>query len=86
MPSLLRKLIIIAAVDGLILQPHGNGTRHNGNDPCIQIDYKTNRISPLSGADLSTKTQKEKIEGLEVYGLVGKILPIIIASPLQNIY
>ncbi|KMP07235.1 hypothetical protein CIRG_06916 [Coccidioides immitis RMSCC 2394] len=30
MPGLARKLLIIAAVDGLILQPYGNGTRNYG--------------------------------------------------------
>lgn len=73
MPPLLRKLIIIAAADGLILHPHGNGTRYNANESSIRIDYKTNRICPISGADLSTRTQREG--GLEVFGLVGKRKP-----------
>lgn len=71
MPGLLRKLIIFAAVDGLILQPHGPGPRHNGNDSSIRIDYKTNKISSLSP---SAPDQSGGESGLEVHGLVGKTI------------
>lgn len=69
MPGLLRRLIIFAAADGLILQPYGNGSRNNGNAESwsIRIDYKTDRICPLSPSDPSTRRES----GLEVYGLVG---------------
>lgn len=73
MPVLLRKLVIVAAVDGLILHGHGvNGPRpNNGSNneaSSIRIDYKTNRITALPGSN------PEVLEGgdtLEVYGLVG---------------
>ncbi|KAF7595312.1 hypothetical protein BBP40_006561 [Aspergillus hancockii] len=70
MPSLLRKLVIFAAVDGLILQFPGNGSRHNGSSESssIRIDYKTSRISPLSAYPAD---QIEQDSGLEVFGLVG---------------
>lgn len=70
MPALLRKLVIFAAVDGLILQFPGNGLRHNGNSETasIRIDYKSGRISsiPAYPAD-----QDERFPGLEGFGLVG---------------
>ncbi|PWY90029.1 SacI domain protein [Aspergillus heteromorphus CBS 117.55] len=71
MPGLLRKLVIVAAADGLILQSAGNGPRHaNNNEFSICIDYKTNKISslPLSVSDLG---EKRDSHGLEAYGLVG---------------
>jgi hypothetical protein len=73
MPALLRKLVIFAAVDGLILQFPGNGPRHNGNNESssIRIDYSTSRISPLSAYPTD---QNERDSGLEVFGLVGKQL------------
>lgn len=73
MPGLLRKFVIIAAVDGLILQPHGNVGRNSGNyEPqSVRIDYKTNKISPLPAPASDPAVRKEA--GLEAYGLVGKL-------------
>ncbi|KAL4912814.1 SacI homology domain-containing protein [Aspergillus aurantiobrunneus] len=72
MPSLLRKVVIFAAVDGLILQSSGNGLRYNGNSESssIRIDYKTNRILPFPGP-ASDLTERKGFAGLETYGLVG---------------
>lgn len=74
MPGLLRKLAIVAAVDGLVLHAHGvNGPRHgtgsNNEASSIRIDYKTNKISalPSSASDLL-----DSRDALEVYGLVGR--------------
>jgi len=74
MPGLLRKLVIVAAVDGLILHGHGvNGPRHsngsNNEASSIRIDYKTNKITALPA---STEESLEGRECLEAYGLVGK--------------
>ncbi|PLB33473.1 SacI domain protein [Aspergillus candidus] len=69
MPGLLRKLVIFAAVDGLILQPPVANLRNYGNnDSALLIDYKTGRVSslPASASELS-----ERDSGLESYGLVG---------------
>lgn len=72
MPGLLGKLVIIAAVDGLILQSSGNGLRHSGNNEpsSLRIDYKTNKVSslPAPASDLD----EARDSGLEAYGLVGK--------------
>lgn len=75
MPGLIRKLLIFAAVDGLILQPYGNGSRHNGgnNDSSsIRIEYKTSKISSFPASALSDEIEeKQQDAGLEAYGLVG---------------
>ncbi|KAJ5764999.1 hypothetical protein N7520_004558 [Penicillium odoratum] len=73
MPGLLRKLVIVAAVDGLILHGHGvNGPRHNNGSnneaSSIRIDYRTNKITALPA---STEESLEGREYLEAYGLVG---------------
>lgn len=78
MPGLLRKLIVVAAVDGLVLHAHGvDGARHtnggNSDSSSIRIDYKTNKVTPLSSSASSTGT--DSLEGrdvLEAYGLVGE--------------
>lgn len=80
MPALLRKLIIVAAADGLVLHAHGiNGPRQNNNDShnsgsnndasSIRIDYKTSKITalPTSAKELS----EGRDNGVEAYGLVG---------------
>lgn len=71
MPGLLRRLVVVAAVDGLILQTPGNGLRSNGNNEpsCIRIDYRTSKISFLPA---SAVEQHDRDLGLEAYGLVGK--------------
>lgn len=75
MPGLIRKLLIFAAVDGLILQPYGNGSRHNGgnNDSSsIRIEYKTSKISSFPASALSDEIEEKQDDaGLEAYGLVG---------------
>ncbi|KAJ5948155.1 hypothetical protein N7466_001170 [Penicillium verhagenii] len=73
MPGLLRKLVIVAAVDGLILHGHGvNGPRHNNGSnneaSSIRIEYKTNKITALPPC---TEESLEGRECLEAYGLVG---------------
>ncbi|KAK2781280.1 hypothetical protein FQN52_001712 [Onygenales sp. PD_12] len=62
MPGLARKLLIFAAVDGLILQPY---TASQTSPSALQIEYKTRRIySPPS-----TSTKNEAC--LESHGVVG---------------
>lgn len=82
MPGLIRKLLIFAAVDGLILQPYGNGSRHNGSNTdssSIRIEYKTSKISSFPASALSDEFEgKQEDAGLEAYGLVGM-------SPIQLI-
>ncbi|KAJ5578561.1 uncharacterized protein N7459_007525 [Penicillium hispanicum] len=86
MPGLLRKLIIVAAVDGLILHAHGvNGPRHNNGTnneaSSIQIDYKTNKITALPA---SPSESLEGRDALEAYGLVG-LLSVASSSFLVSV-
>ncbi|KAF3397739.1 Phosphatidylinositide phosphatase SAC2 [Penicillium rolfsii] len=86
MPGLLRKLAIVATVDGLIL--HGNGANgprpnHNGGNneaSSIRIDYKTNKITALPASSESLEGQ----DVLEAYGLVG-LLSVASCSFLVSI-
>ena len=78
MPGLLRKLVIFAAVDGLILQPPLANLRNYGNnDSSLLIDYKTGRVSslPASASELS-----ERDSGLESYGLVGRVASVYLLA------
>ena len=74
MPALLRKLAIVAAVDGLILHSQTSGPRHitgnNNEAPSIRIDYKTNKITALPAGASEPFHGKDV---LEVCGLVGML-------------
>ncbi|KAI9726524.1 MAG: hypothetical protein M1828_001346 [Chrysothrix sp. TS-e1954] len=65
MPGLARKLLIYAAVDGLILQPITQRNQHVG--PSVNVDYKTHALSRDSRASRQQRTS----ECLEAHGIVG---------------
>ncbi len=67
MPGLVRKLLVIAAVDGLILQPLVQ--RGQRPAPPVKIDYRSSSIGPALG------NIPEAEKGFESFGVVGK-LPI----------
>ncbi|KAL1957509.1 hypothetical protein VTO42DRAFT_5972 [Malbranchea cinnamomea] len=74
MPGLVRKILIFAAIDGLILQPYyGNGSSRNsvgaGLPAPVQIEYKTRRIYSLSPG--SSIQQQKGSQCLESHGIVG---------------
>lgn len=80
MPSLVRKLVICAAVDGLILQQNDRGQRGSSNgNLSVQIDYKTRTITSLSQAR-SESTAKSTLPCLEAYGLVGVLFTLILCN------
>ncbi|OJD14049.1 hypothetical protein AJ78_05575 [Emergomyces pasteurianus Ep9510] len=67
MPGLARKLLIFAAVDGLILQPYTTSQRKVTSNPssALQIEYKTRRIySPPSASTTNDVC-------LESHGVIG---------------
>lgn len=75
MPGLVRKLVIFATIDGIILQPwHGNGQRNNlnhGTYSPVQIDYGTRKISLLSPTALEQRAKGDS--GLEAHGIIGML-------------
>lgn len=72
MPSLVRRLLIWAAVDGLILQ--GNGPAEH--QKTLKIDYSTRSIKEVEVSETSLK----KATPLESHGIVGK--PPVLSSEL----
>ena len=63
MPALVRRLLIWATVDGLVLQAHSPSEHHK----VIQIDYKNRQIREL----LKTEGVSKKGTQLESHGIVG---------------
>ncbi|MCJ1247170.1 hypothetical protein MMC30_004382 [Trapelia coarctata] len=66
MPGIVHKLVVIAAVEGLVLQP--SVLRNQRPASSIQISYKTNRIVSL---DESQPEINRNSPSLEAHGIVG---------------
>ena len=64
MPGFVRKLVVLSAVDGLILQAHGAVEHHNA----LKIDYKSRRVNAVTAGESVPKTGPR----LEVHGIIGK--------------
>lgn len=65
MPGLFRKILVIAAVDGILLQPLEAKGQRSG--PATKIAYKDKSIAPvLKDVEVSAK-------GFEAFGVVGMI-------------
>ena len=66
MPGLARKILILAAVDGLVLQPLAQ--RGQRPAPAVNIAYKDSAIRPV----LKDGRQVESIgKSFEAFGIVG---------------
>jgi hypothetical protein len=67
MPGLVRKLLVFAAVDGLVLQPAPTRTHPPTTQQAIKIDYNGN-VGPL----LKDRRQEDTAQHtLEVHGIIG---------------
>ena len=66
MPGIVKKLVIIAAVEGLILHPVGQR-----NQRSLQIKYSTHEISSLASS-----TSSSSLSGPEFHGIVGSRYPM----------
>jgi len=66
MPGIVHKLVVIAAVEGLVLQP--SALRNQRPAPSIQISYKTNRIVALDESQLESGRNSPSFEA---HGIVG---------------
>lgn len=70
MPGLAKKLLIFAAVDGLVLQPYAPGHRGTNNGgSALQIEYRTRRILSFP---LSTCSLHRDDPCLESHGIIGR--------------
>ncbi|KAH7055949.1 SacI homology domain-containing protein [Macrophomina phaseolina] len=67
MPGLVRKLLIFAAVDGLILQPAPPRNHPPTTQQAIKVDYKGN-VQPLLK---DRRDEDTTAQALEVHGIVG---------------
>lgn len=68
MPGLVRKLLIFAAVDGLILQPTPPRNHGPTTQQAIKIDYKGN-VKPL----LKDRREEDTAPvALEAHGIIGR--------------
>jgi len=68
MPGLVRKLLIFAAVDGLVLQPAPPRNHKPATEQAIKLEYKSSRIGPL----LKDRREEDTAPStLEVHGIVG---------------
>lgn len=67
MPGLVRKLLIFAAVDGLVLQPAPPRNHPPTTQQAIKIDYKGN-VGPL----LKDRREEDTTStSLETHGIIG---------------
>ena len=71
MPGIVRKLLVFAAVDGLVLQP----LAQKGQRPAAaaKIAYNDNNIEPVGKKDGGEDGESEG-KGFEAFGVVGKWL------------
>ena len=68
MPGIVRKLVIVAAVDGLLLHP--SAQRAQRPAPSLQINYATNEIKALE--DRQQQSHGNSSASLEAHGIVGR--------------
>ena len=66
MPGLVRKLIIFAAVDGLILQP--STQRNQKAIPGLQIKYSTHELAATNPA---SQIKDDSLTSFDAHGIVG---------------
>lgn len=73
MPPLARRLLITAAIDGLILQPLQNSRSRtppaSPDGASVKLEYKTNKITPY--ATDKQLTLKEEGTSIEAHGIIG---------------
>lgn len=67
MPGILRKLIIFATVDGLILQPLGGWDHHSS----LRVDFKDRAIGQHAKVESETWKQRPHLES---HGIIGQYL------------
>lgn len=81
MPGIIRKLVVFAAVDGLVLQPIGQ--RNQRPAAPLKIDYKSHKPRPLL-QDITLDIEREQDASIEVQGVLG-ILKIASSAYLISV-
>jgi hypothetical protein len=71
MPNLVRKLLVLAAVDGLILQPSPPRNQAPTTQQAIKVDYKGN-VGPLLKDRRDEDTAPTTVEA---HGIIGATHP-----------
>ena len=66
MPGIVRRLVIFAIADGLILQPHGS---HYEQPQALRLEWKTARVTPWKTTAFEQYQDKPYMES---HGIVGK--------------
>ena len=69
MPVLVRRLVIAAAADGLVVLPSGQRIQRITSG--LQIAYSTHEITPCSFDD--SQTHEKPTISIESYGIVGTL-------------
>ena len=67
MPNLVRKLVIVAAVDGLLLHPAASKAQRPG--PSLQIKYSTSELKAFEAQQ--DHNHGNNTTSLEAHGIVG---------------
>lgn len=75
MPGLVKKMVVVAAVEGLIL--HQSGQR---NQRSLHIKYITHEISTLPYSRLA-----ESLSSAELHGIVGRHIRVQVRQPFTNV-
>ena len=65
MPGIVRKLLIFATIDGLIIRPHA-GLDH---DNSVQVDFKSRSIGPYAKKQVDTSKDSPHLES---HGIIGE--------------
>ncbi len=78
MPGLVRKVLIFAAVDGLILQPLA--PRGQRPTPPVKISYKDHNIVPVAKDEYDSSASESNFEA---FGVIGELL---LAQDLGRIF
>jgi len=91
MPPLARKILIIAAVEGLILAPLQQNSRASRSSPTaltkvppgsIRVDYSTNRISARPEGQKTDAGESSRVEAHGIAGIYIMLPSQIISSSL----
>ena len=68
MPGIVRRVLIFAAVDGLILQPAPPRNHKAATEQAIKVEYRTNAVSPLLK---DRRDADAALTALDAHGIVG---------------